>query len=137
MFGNVDALVQVLINLLANASEACRNSPQPQVAVRTRFASGLQLQSSTEGRPVRLPIELRVSDNGPGIDPAMRDHVFEPFVTTKKSGQGLGLALVRRLVRDMNGRVGHDRDDAGQWTHFRVHLPMASDVSRPNQDRPT
>ena len=137
VLGNVDALVQVLINLLANASEACRNSAQPQVVVRTRFASGLQLQPSAEGKPVRLPIELRVSDNGPGIDPAMRDHVFEPFVTTKKSGQGLGLALVRRLVRDMNGRVGHDRDDAGKWTHFRVHLPMASEVRRPNQDRLT
>lgn len=134
VLGNVDALVQVLINLLANASEACRDSAHPQIVVRTRFASGLQLHPSVEGKPVRLPIELRVSDNGPGIDPAMRDHVFEPFVTTKKSGQGLGLALVRRLVRDMNGRVGHDRDEAGQWTHFRVHLPMASEIHRTRQE---
>jgi two-component system nitrogen regulation sensor histidine kinase GlnL len=85
------------------------------------------LHSSVDGKPVRLPIEVRVSDNGPGIDPAMRDHVFEPFVTTKKSGQGLGLALVRKLIRDMNGRITHDRDDAGGWTHFRIHLPLASE----------
>ncbi len=126
VLGNADALVQVLINLLANARDACAGAPEPRIAVRTRFASGLQHHPGADGSPVRLPIELRVSDNGPGIDPALREHLFEPFVTTKKSGQGLGLALVRRLVRDMNGRVGHDRDDAGGWTHFRVHLQVAA-----------
>jgi two-component system nitrogen regulation sensor histidine kinase GlnL len=127
VLGNSGGLVQVLINLLSNAREACRDVAKPRIVVRTRFASGLQLHTSAEGTPVRLPIELRVSDNGHGIDPAMRDHVFEPFVTTKKSGQGLGLALVRKLVRDMNGRITHDRDDAGGWTHFRIHLPLASE----------
>jgi two-component system nitrogen regulation sensor histidine kinase GlnL len=127
VLGSSDGLVQVLINLLSNAREACREVAKPRIVVRTRFASGLQLHSSAGGKAVRLPIELRVSDNGPGIDPAMRDHVFEPFVTTKKSGQGLGLALVRKLVRDMNGRITHDRDDAAAWTHFRIHLPLASE----------
>jgi two-component system nitrogen regulation sensor histidine kinase GlnL len=77
------------------------------------------------GRPIKLPIEVQVSDNGPGIDPALRDHIFEPFVSSKKNGQGLGLALVNKLVRDMNGRISHERDEAEGWTHFRVHLPMA------------
>ena len=117
--------MQVLINLLANAAEACRDVAKPRVIVRTRFASGLQLHSTGAGKPVRLPIEIRVSDNGPGVDPAMREHIFEPFVTTKKTGQGLGLALVRKLVREMNGRITHDRDEAERWTHFRVHLPLA------------
>jgi two-component system nitrogen regulation sensor histidine kinase GlnL len=75
------------------------------------------------GRAVKLPIEVMVSDNGPGVDPALREHIFEPFVSSKKNGQGLGLALVRKLVADMDGRIGHDRDEG--WTHFRVHLPMA------------
>ena len=127
VMGSPDALVQVLINLLANAREAGRDAARPRVMVRTRFASGLQLHSTSDGEPVRVPIELRVSDNGPGIDPAMRDHIFEPFVTTKKTGQGLGLALVRKLVRDMNGRISHDRDEGGGWTHFRVHLPLADE----------
>lgn len=127
VLGSADGLVQVLINLLSNAREACREVAKPRIVVRTRFASGLQLHSSADGKSVRLPIELRVSDNGPGIDPAMRDHVFEPFVTTKKSGQGLGLALVRKLIRDMNGRITHDRDDTAGWTHFRIHLPLASE----------
>ena len=129
VMGSSDGLVQVLINLLSNAREACREVAKPRIVVRTRFASGLQLHSSIDGKPVRLPIEVRVSDNGPGIDPAMRDHVFEPFVTTKKSGQGLGLALVRKLIRDMNGRITHDRDDAAGWTHFRIHLPLAIETT--------
>lgn len=125
VLANADALVQVLINLIANAAEACAGSSEPRIVVRTRFASGLQLHRTAAGEPVRLPIELRVSDNGPGVDPAMADHLFEPFVTTKQSGQGLGLALVRRMVRDMNGRIGHDREEPVGLTHFRVHLQVA------------
>lgn len=123
--GSADGLVQVMINLLSNAAEACQEAQEPKVIIRTRFASGLQLQTGDDTAPLRLPIEVRVSDNGPGVDPAMRDHIFEPFVTTKKSGQGLGLPLVRKLVRDMNGRITHERDDEAGLTHFRIHLPLA------------
>jgi two-component system, NtrC family, nitrogen regulation sensor histidine kinase GlnL len=130
LLGNPDALVQVLINLLANAREACEGAAKSRVIVRTRFASGLQLHSVGEGKPVRLPIELRVSDNGPGIDPAMRERIFDPFVTTKKSGQGLGLALVRKLVGEMNGRISHERDEAGGWTHFRLHMALATETRK-------
>lgn len=135
VMGNADALVQVLLNLVSNAADACRDSRDPRIAIRTRFASGLQLHPSADGKPVRLPIEVRISDNGPGIDPDLREHVFEPFVTTKKSGQGLGLALVRRLVRDMNGRIGHERDERTGTTHFRIHLPMAESARRTAQEK--
>ncbi len=137
VLANSDALVQVLINLIANAAEACAGAKQPQIAVRTRFASGLQLHRTAEGAPVRLPIELRVSDNGPGVDPAIADHLFEPFATTKKSGQGLGLALVRRMVRDMNGRISHDRDEAAGLTHFRIHLQVAPKLAAVLQPKET
>lgn len=125
VLGSRDELVQVMINLLSNAVEACQDCDDPRVTIRTRFASGLQLQTGNADAPLRLPIEVRVSDNGPGVDPTMRDHIFEPFVTTKKSGQGLGLPLVRKLVRDMNGRITHERDDVAKLTHFRIHLPLA------------
>ncbi len=125
VLGNEDALVQVLINLITNARDACRDSNNTRIVIRTRFVSGLVLTAMRLGRPVRLPIELRVSDNGPGIDPSVRDHIFEPFVSSKKNGQGLGLALVNKLVRDMNGRITLERDDALHWTHFRIHLPVA------------
>lgn len=130
---NPDALVQVVLNLLTNAREACAGRDNARIEVGTRFASGIQLHAGPGGQPLRLPIELRVSDNGPGIDPALRDHIFEPFVTGKKSGQGLGLALVQKLVREMHGRITHDRDEAGGWTHFRVHLPVASGMDEHRQ----
>ncbi|MEO6152695.1 MAG: ATP-binding protein [Croceibacterium sp.] len=123
VLANEGALVQVLVNLLGNARDACAASQEPQIAIQTRFVSGFVTSVRRLGRPVKLPIEVMVSDNGPGIDPALREHIFEPFVSSKKNGQGLGLALVRKLVGDMDGRVGHDRD--GAWTQFRVHLPMA------------
>jgi len=125
VLGNEDGLVQVLLNLVANARDACRESRSPRIVIRTRFVSGLVLTAIRLGRPVKLPIEVRVSDNGPGIDKALRDHIFEPFVTSKKNGQGLGLALVNKLVRDMDGRISHERDDSEGWTHFKVHLPVA------------
>lgn len=133
VLGNPDELVQVVINLIANARDACRDAREPTVTVRTRFASGLQLHASGTGAPVRLPVELRVTDNGPGVDPAVRDHIFEPFVTSKKSGQGLGLALVRKLVRDMNGRIVYERDEGRGLTHFRVHLPIAEETRTPRR----
>lgn len=125
VLANGDALLQVLLNLMTNAMEACRDSEQPVVVLRTRFASGIMLHRHDRAGPIRLPIELRISDNGPGIDRAVRDHIFEPFVSSKKQGQGLGLALVRKLVRDMDGRITHERDESAGLTHFRLHLPMA------------
>ena len=130
---NPDALVQVVLNLLSNAGEACvqgsASAGQPRIVVRTRFASGIRLHGALGETPIRLPIELRISDNGPGIDPALRDHIFEPFVSGKKSGQGLGLALVQKLVREMHGRITHDREAATGLTHFRLHLPVANELS--------
>lgn len=130
IMANPDALVQVVLNLLTNARDACERVAAPRITVRTRFASGIQVHLGPGAGSLRLPIELRVSDNGPGIPETLRDHIFEPFVSGKTSGQGLGLALVQKLVRDMNGRVTHDRDAARGLTHFRLHLPVAGTVPR-------
>ncbi len=128
VLANRDGLQQVLINLIANAREAALQGPGgAMIIVQTRFVSGMAFSAIRQGRAVPLPIEITVSDNGPGIDPALRDHVFEPFVSSKPSGQGLGLSLVRKLVRDMNGNVSHERDPRTGLTHFRLHLPQASE----------
>ncbi len=122
-----DALEQVLVNLIANARDACLAADEPLVRVRTRFVSGFALNAIRFGRSVKLPVEITVSDNGPGIDKAIERQIFEPFVTGKKGGQGLGLALVKKLVGDMDGRISHERDSAAGMTLFRTHLPIAGE----------
>jgi len=124
-----DALVQVVLNLLTNARDAGRCARSPRLLVRTRFASGIRLHGALGQPPVPLPIEIRISDNGAGIDPQLRDHIFEPFVSSKASGQGLGLALVQKLVREMGGRITFDREEPAGLTHFRLHLPVAAAVA--------
>ncbi|WP_209348608.1 ATP-binding protein [Pontixanthobacter sp. CEM42] len=119
------SLEQVLINLLTNAVDACASQDEPKVTVRTRFVSGLASNVFRLSRSVRLPIEVSVADNGPGFDKSLGDHIFEPFVTSKTNGQGLGLALVKKLVTDMGGRVSCKRDDASGETVFRLHLAVA------------
>ena len=119
------ALEQVLINLLANACDACSDIPDVKVKVKTRFVSGLVFSAIRLGKATRLPIEISVIDPGPGLPRELRDHAFEPFVSGKKNGQGLGLALVRKLLRDMGGRIAYERDERGGLTHFRINLPVA------------
>ncbi len=120
-----DALEQVLINLLSNACDACSGNQSGEIIVKTRFVSGLAMSAIRLGRSVRVPIEVTVSDNGPGVDPKLTDRMFEPFVTAKKGGQGLGLALVKKLLSDMDGRIGYSRDERTGLTQFRVNLPVA------------
>lgn len=125
VLANRDLLEQVLINLLTNAVDACKDAAEPKVSVRTRFVSGLAAKVLRLGSALRLPIEVSVADTGPGIAPQLSDHVFEPFVTSKKNGQGLGLALVKKMVGDMNGRVSYRRDSRSELTIFKVHLAMS------------
>lgn len=123
------ALEQVLINLIANGCDAVERSQTPRVEVKTRFVSGLVFNVIRLGKATRLPVEVVVSDAGPGVDPELRDHIFEPFVSSKAKGQGLGLALVRKLVRDMGGRIAHERDERAGLTHFRINLAIAENTA--------
>lgn len=128
VLANRGALVQILVNLIANASEACAREAAPRITIRTRFVSGSVMNVLRLGRPVKLPIEVQVSDNGPGVSPMLAGSIFEPFVSSKPQGQGLGLPLVYKLVRDMNGRITHERDEVAGLTHFRLNLPMVSEA---------
>ena len=123
VLGNHDAMVQILLNLLTNASEALTGRDDGTVRIATAYRHGLSIDNGDGRGRIALPIEVAVSDNGPGVPAEIRGDVFDPFVTTKREGRGLGLALVAKLARDMGGTVQYLRD--GEWTRFRIHLPAA------------
>lgn len=121
-----DAFLQVLLNLLKNAAEALSGLGQPRIALATAYRHGMSV-STGPGRPRQpLPIEILVTDNGPGAPADIAEHLFEPFVSGKPEGKGLGLPLVEKLVRDMGGIVQYAREREPEVTVFRILLPRAA-----------
>jgi two-component system nitrogen regulation sensor histidine kinase GlnL len=127
VLGNRDALVQVFVNLIKNAVEAL-GGQDGQIMLRTAYRSGL-VKRTTSSAPLALPIEVCVIDDGPGAPAEIADHLFEPFVTSKRSGGGLGLALVDKLVSDHGGMVEFAREGRPPRTVVRLLLPRAGDRS--------
>ncbi len=121
-----DAFLQVMLNLLKNAAEALVGLAQPRITLATAYRHGMSV-SAGAGRPKRpLPIEIVVMDNGPGAPADIAEHLFEPFVSGKPEGKGLGLPLVEKLVRDMGGIVQYARERDPEVTVFRILLPRAA-----------
>ena len=120
--GNRDALVQVFLNLLKNAAEA--SGKQGNIHLTTAFRPGLKVRPEGGGAPVSLPLEVRIIDDGPGIEAGFAEHVFEPFVTTKRGGTGLGLALVAKIIADHGGIIEYERAGDPGRTIFKVLLPV-------------
>lgn len=122
VLGNRDLLIQALLNLIKNACEAVPEE-QGEVILTTRFLQGIRLAVRGGGARVDLPLMVSVQDNGPGIPEDIQAHLFDPFVTTKASGKGLGLALVAKIV-DAHGGVIEFDSEPGK-TIFRLMLPVA------------
>ncbi|GAA0482008.1 nitrogen regulation protein NR(II) [Parasphingorhabdus litoris] len=120
-----DAMMQVLTNLLSNAVDATRNMDCRDIQVITRYSFGAAFSVHGSDQMVRLPVEIIVKDNGPGVSKELEQEIFSPFVSTKTDGQGLGLALVRKLMNDMNGRVRYERAGDAKDTQFILFLPVA------------
>lgn len=121
-----DATLQVLLNLLKNASDATREQADARIVLATAYRHGMAV-APAPGRPrTPLPIEISVIDNGPGAPADIAGHLFDPFISGKPEGQGLGLALVDKLVRDMGGIIQYAREGAPPMTVFRILLPRAS-----------
>src|SRR5690606_37620929 len=106
-------LVQALLNLVKNAAEAATSAQSPRITLKTAYRSGYRLAGTGTEKAVSLPICVQVCDNGGGIAEDMRANIFDPFVTSKPSGKGLGLAVVAKVIADHSGVMALEAAEAG------------------------
>jgi len=121
VLGNRDQLVQVFLNLVKNAAEACPDHGG-EIMLSTAYQHGVRLAVAGSDSRMHLPLLVSVADNGPGIPDDLRVNLFDPFVTTKMNGTGLGLALVAKIIGDHGGVI--DFESVLKRTIFKVSLPV-------------
>jgi two-component system nitrogen regulation sensor histidine kinase GlnL len=122
VWGNRDQLVQVFLNVVKNAAEACPDQGGV-IVMSTQFVPGLRLGDRFSGPRPRLALTVRIRDNGAGIPDHIRDGLFDPFVTGKLGGKGLGLALAAKIVAEHDGVI--EFESQPRRTVFSVSLPLA------------
>jgi two-component system nitrogen regulation sensor histidine kinase GlnL len=130
-WGEEDQLIQVFLNLAKNAAEAAhaRGDGRGEIAITTAYRAGVRVMGEDGHSAASAPLEVRITDNGPGVLYRVRDCLFEPFVTTKPHGTGLGLPLVAKIVAAHGGLI--DFDSQPGRTTFRVRLPIAPSAPDP------
>jgi two-component system, NtrC family, nitrogen regulation sensor histidine kinase GlnL len=136
VFASRDQLIQVFLNLVKNAAEAIGNEGfDGEITLSTAYRPGVRLRIPGAAEPVALPLEICIRDNGAGVPNDIAGHLFDPFVTTKSSGSGLGLALVAKVIGDHGGII--EFESHPRLTTFRVLMPLDSPrATRPSNSAP-
>ena len=125
VYGNRDLLIQAVMNLVKNAAEAV--SPDGgEIRLSTGYRKGVRMAARGGDSLVDLPLEVCIQDNGPGVPDDLKSHLFDPFVTTKPGGRGLGLALVAKIIGDHGGVI--EVESAPRRTLFRMMLPIIDEA---------
>ncbi len=123
VWANRDQLVQVFLNLVKNAAEAITDAQgEGEITLITAYQPGMRVAAPGAGPRVNVPLVVTVRDNGPGIPTDVEKNLFDPFVSTKAGGSGLGLALVAKIVGDHGGLI--EVDSRPGRTEFRIFLPL-------------
>jgi len=131
VLGDRDQLIQVFLNLVRNAADALPESGG-EITLTTAYRHGVKFGAAVAGERLSLPLEVTVRDNGAGIPPDLMPHIFDPFVTTKRGGSGLGLALVAKIINDHGGVI--ECDSVPRRTIFRILLPKAPNGAEESQN---
>ena len=125
VWGDYDQLVQVFLNLIKNACEA--SDKKVKIIIKTFYDPNLKLPLSDLSSP-KLPLHIQIIDHGLGIPKKIVQHIFDPFVSNKKNGKGLGLALVSKIVTQHKAHIGVASKPG--FTEFRVSLPISQKSKR-------
>ena len=115
-----DQMLQVLLNLLKNAAEASEGQGG---TIRLRTFYDVSLRLRRKDGAASLPLNIEIIDDGPGLPPEIASDIFEPFISGRENGTGLGLALVSKIISDHDGWISVDSGPGR--TVFRISLPVA------------
>lgn len=126
VLGDRDQLIQVFMNLVRNAADALPDAGG-EITLTTGYRPGVRFGAAVAGERLSLPLEVTVRDNGSGVPADLMPNIFDPFVTTKARGTGLGLALVAKIVGDHGGVI--ECESVPRRTIFRILLPKAAEHS--------
>ena len=121
IFGDFDLLLQTFLNIFKNSVEAAENG-SVIIEVRT-FYENLMNVKNNRGESIPAPLNIEIRDNGRGFSKSILAKAFQPFVTSKTNGSGLGLVLVSRIIREHNGWISI-KSSPGD-TVIRISLPIA------------